>query len=335
MPVPPKLVRRLVIAPAVALATAVLILTSPVLLLVAVVASPFVGGWRPVRMLAVVLVYALRHLGATIACLWLWVASGFGRTLDSERMQRAHYAVLGWFVSGIYRTVVRVARVEVRSEDSSAADEVLAATRRPVLALSRHAGEGDSLLVVQHLLCRHGREPRLVMHDALRLDPLIDVLGDRLPNRFLDPRGGDTEQEIAAMASDLGDAAAAVIFPEGANFSASHREQGIERLERAGYAAQAERARAMRHVSAPRPGGTLAALEAAAGADVVFIAHVGYPTGFQELWRLLPVNQTVHVRLWVVPADEIPASYRERIDWLFDCWARLDGWIESRQRHED
>lgn len=105
-------------------------------------------------------------------------------------MQRAHYAVLGWFVSGIYRTVVRVARVEVRSEESAEAEALLSVARRPVLALSRHAGEGDSLLVVEHLLCRYGREPRLAMHDALRLDPLIDVLGERLPNRFLDPRGG-------------------------------------------------------------------------------------------------------------------------------------------------
>jgi len=335
MPVPPKLVRRLVIAPAAALLAALLILAAPLLLLLAVLASPFLGGWRPVRMLAVVIVYTGRHLGATIACLWLWVASGFGRTLGSERMQRAHYAVLGWFVSGIYRTVVRVARVEVRSEASAEAEALLSAARRPVLALSRHAGEGDSLLVVEHLLCRYGREPRLVMHDALRLDPLLDVLGERLPNRFLDPRGGDTEQEIAAMASELSDAAAVVIFPEGANFSPSHRERGIERLERAGYPAQAERARAMRHLSAPRPGGTLAALEAAAGADVVFIAHVGFPTGFRELWRLLPVDQTVHVRMWVVPGEEVPASHGERIEWLFESWERLDRWIGSRQPRGD
>ena len=42
------------------------------------------------------------------------------------------------------------------------------------------------------------------MHEALALDPLIDVLGRRLPNRFVDPRGGDIEVEIAAMSRDLG-----------------------------------------------------------------------------------------------------------------------------------
>ena len=54
------------------------------------------------------------------------------------------------------------------------------------------------------LLRRHKRNPRIVMHQALALDPLIDMLGNRLPNRFIDPRGGDIEVEIAAMSRDLG-----------------------------------------------------------------------------------------------------------------------------------
>ncbi len=95
--------------------------------------------------------------------------------------------------------------------------------RRPVVVLSRHAGEGDSLLVLHALMCRHGRRPRVVLHEALRLDPLIDVLGQRLSYRFIDPRGGDTEVEIAAMARDLDDDGAVLIFPEGGNFSAQRR----------------------------------------------------------------------------------------------------------------
>ena len=85
------------------------------------------------------------------------------------------------------------------------------------------------------------------------------MLGERLPNRFLDPRGGDTERDIAALAADLDDGAALVLFPEGRNFSPAHRQRAIDRLEQAGHTEEAERARRMRRVSA-RPGGALAAI---------------------------------------------------------------------------
>jgi 1-acyl-sn-glycerol-3-phosphate acyltransferase len=333
--VPPKLLRRLVVAPLVAVLEAVVIVTSPVVLLFAAIAAPFFGGWRPLRMALIVLAFVVRHLGATIACLGLWIASGFGLRADSEDMQRAHYAVMRWFVSGVYRAIARLARVEVSVEGSAAAETVLSTPGRPVVVLSRHAGEGETLLVIHELLCRHDRGPRVVMHEALRLDPLIDVLGDRLPNRFVDPRGGDTEVEIAAMARELGETAALVVFPEGVNFSERSRLRGIERLERAGHAEEAEWARAMRHVSAPRPGGTLAAIEGAPQADVVLMGHVGFPTGMREVWRLLPEPQRIQVHLWHEPADALPAGRDERIDWLFGWWRRLDAWVDERHREHE
>ena len=213
------------------------------------------------------------------------MASGFGRRLASPRMRRAHYALVRWFVAGVHRTMTRLMRAEVRITDSAEAERALSSRRGPVIVLSRHAGEGDSLLVLHELLVRHRRRPRVVLHEALRLEPLIDILGHRLPNRFVDPRGGDTEGEIAAMAADLGDEDALLIFPEGGNFSPSRRRRAIERLRRAGHAEEAGWASAMRHVSAPRPGGALAAIAAAPHADVVFIGHAGAPVGIRELWR--------------------------------------------------
>lgn len=332
MRVPPKIVRRLLLAPVVVLLEALLLVASPVLLLVAALVSPLFGGWRPARILLIGVAAAARHLGALLACLGLWVASGFGWKVRSETMQRAHYAVMRWFVAGIYRAIVRLARVKVTVSGSTRAEEALSTPGRPVLLLSRHAGEGETLLVVHQLLCRYGRGPRVVMHDRLRLDPLIDVLGDRLPNRFVDPRGGDTETEIAAMARGLGETAALVIFPEGANFSERSRLRGIERLERAGHTEKADLARAMRHVSAPRPGGTLAAIEAAPDADVVVMGHVGFPTGLGEVWRLLPEPQAIEVRLWHEPATATPSDRDAQIDWLYGWWQELDAWVDERER---
>jgi 1-acyl-sn-glycerol-3-phosphate acyltransferase len=331
MGVPPTLVRRLVLAPLILAVELVLVLAGPVLLLLAAIASPLYGGWRPVRLVWIALAFAACHVAATLACLGLWLASGFGRIADPERLERAHYAVLRWFMDGIHRAVLGAARVEVRVVESSRAEETLSAGSRPTLVLSRHAGEGDSFLILHHLLCRHGRRPRVVMHDRLRLDPLIDVLGHRLPNRFVDPRGGDTEVEIAAMTEGLDCGGAVLIFPEGGNFSDVRRRRAIERLERAGHHEEAAWARGMRNVAAPRPGGALAALDAAPQADVVFVGHVGFPTSLRDVWRRLPERQVVELRLWVVGADEIPAEHDARIDWLFDWWRTLDAWVGERE----
>lgn len=326
----PKLARRLIVAPLILLVEAALVVLSPLLALLAALLSPVAGGTRALRALAIAVDYAARHLACTFACGCLWVASGFGRHLRSPRLRRAHHAVLRWFVAGLYRTMTRMARVEVRTTASEAAERVLSAKRSPVVVLSRHAGEGDSLLVLHALLCHYDREPRIVLHEALRLDPLIDMLGHRLPNRFVDPRGGDTEREIAAMASDLDNGGALLIFPEGGNFSPSRRQRGIDRLESAGHAEEAGWAREMRHVAAPRPGGALAAMEAAPRADVIFLGHVGVPAGMREAWSRLADPQHIEVRLWIEHAEDVPATYDERIDWLFGWWQTIDAWVDER-----
>ena len=331
--VPPVIVRRLALAPLVAALDLAILALSPLLLLVAALLSPVFGGTRPLRITVIAIVFAARHLEALLTLLRLWLRSGAGRHLGSEAMQAAHYEVMRRFVDGVNRTIVRQAKAEVVVDETEAAYRALdAGSGRPIVLLSRHAGEGDTLLVIHELLSRHGRRPRIVMHEALRLDPLVDLLGGRLPNRFVDPRGGDTEVEIAAMARELDDRSALVIFPEGANFSEERRRRGIERLQQRGHARHVEAAEAMRHVSAPRPGGALAAIDAAPGADVVIMGHVGFPNGLGEVWRLLPEHQPIEVKLWHEPAEAIPAGHEERIDWLFERWRRLDEWVEERRR---
>ena len=207
-------------------------------------------------MLALVLAWASTHIASVGACVAL---------LARARGHGPHYAVMRWFVGTVARTALRVARVRVEVRDSAAAEAVLEAKEQPIVALSIHSGEGDSLLVLDMLLRRYRPQPRIVMHQALSLDPLIDMLGNRLPNRFVDPRGGDIEVEIAAMSRDLGAHDAVLIFPEGGNFTPERRLTGIQRLMRRGHHAQAQQAQSMEHLSAPRPGGALAALESAPG----------------------------------------------------------------------
>jgi 1-acyl-sn-glycerol-3-phosphate acyltransferase len=323
--VKPTPARRLLVAPVVLAGELATIVASPVLAVAAAVLSPLLGGRRPVRLLAMLLGYMSRHLAGFAACTGLWAAGRMG----GRDLAAAHYGVMRWFVGGTAATALRVgrARVEVRG---SQAEAVLRAGERPVIVLSLHSGEGDSLLVLDHLLSRYKRRPRVVMHEALRLDPLIALLGDRLPNRFIDPRGGDIEKEIAAMSRGLGPRDAVLIFPEGGNFSPRRRQASIERLERRGHAEEAAWARAMRHVAAPRPGGALAAIAAAPDADVVFVAHHGFPQSMRQAWQTLPDPKVITVAMWLARATDIPADEQARIDWLFEWWRTLDDWVGAR-----
>ena len=324
------LVRRLLVAPLAFVVELAFVVLSPLLAVLAALLVPFVGT-RALRLLAIAVAYAVRHAAGLLACLGLWVASGFGARSGTARFQHAYYDLLRWFVGGVYRSIARWARVEVRLDGSEEALAALSSAGEPAIVLSRHAGEGDSLLVLHQLLCRHGRRPRLVLHEALRLDPLIDILGHRLPNRFVDPRGGDTEVEIAAMTEDADEDCAVLIFPEGANITPERRRRAIERLREAGHEQQAEWAAGMRHVLPPRPGGALASMQAAPHARVFVIGHVGTPVGFGQMWERLPARQTIELRVWV--AEDAPDDHLERIDWLFGVWRTLDDWVEARHPH--
>jgi 1-acyl-sn-glycerol-3-phosphate acyltransferase len=170
-------------------------------------------------------------------------------------------------------------------------------------------------------------------------DKDIDVLLNRIPARFISPNpaaGDDLESQISALAANLDENDAFVIFPEGGNFTPQRRTKGIERLRKLGMEKMAARAEAMTNVLAPRPGGFLAALEAAPDADVVLVAHTGldHMLTVGDVWRELPMDKQIIMRWWTVSAHEIPADRDARIDWLFDWWERIDSWIEENRPEE-
>ena len=44
----------------------------------------------------------------------------------------------------------------------------------------------------------------------------------------------------------------------------------------------------------------------------------------------MPIGRTLHTRLWMVPASDVPATADEQIEWLYDWWQRIDEWIGAR-----
>ncbi|MGH8894355.1 MAG: 1-acyl-sn-glycerol-3-phosphate acyltransferase [Actinomycetes bacterium] len=330
---PPLVVRRLVLAPAFVALTLLVLTGLPVLVLVAAALSTVLPGrWRALRLLWMAMLHMLLESAALVGLFVMWVASGFGWRIRSPRLQLAHYALVRWYLQVIYWECRRVLHVRVTVEGPSPASYV----GKPLLILSRHAGPGDSFLVVHALVNWYSREPRIVLKDTLQWDPAIDVVLNRLPNRFIRPApaaGRDIEALIGELARGLDENDAFVIFPEGGNFTEHRRKRAIERLRRKGHIDEAEKAERLRHVMAPKPGGVLAALAVARDADLVFVAHTGveHMTTVLDVWRELPMDREIQMRWWIVPASEVPAGDEERIDWLFAWWARIDDWIHERQ----
>jgi hypothetical protein len=135
--IPPLKVRRLTVTPLVLGLEVLFIAASPVLFAIAAALSPVFGGRRPLRVLTIVLTYAVGHVAAVASYALLW-ASGRGGE------HGPHYAVMRWFVGGIARAALRVARVKVTMHGSEAAEAALAARERPLVVLSIHSGEAST-----------------------------------------------------------------------------------------------------------------------------------------------------------------------------------------------
>ena len=335
MRLPPRWVRR-PLAAGLIVGLVVAAFALPLLVFLAAVASPALPGhWRPLRLLAFALVYLTLECLGLVAAVALWVASGFGWKLRSPRFQRLHYAVIRFLLAEVMAAARVLFKLDVVTDGASWSplDDGVPGSTNAMVVLSRHAGPGDSFLLVRTLMNRdHLRRPRIVLKDTLQLDPLIDVYLNRLPNRFISPAGGaDAVAGIAELAADLGDEDALLIFPEGGNFTEGRRRRAIDRLRGRGMATDAERAEAMRHVLPPRPGGVAAALAAAPHADVVFVAHTGleHLSTPRDLWNGLPMDKTLHMRWEFVPAADVPRDPDEQKDWLYRRWADIDAWISS------
>lgn len=348
---PPRVIRRLVMAPlVVVMAAALAVLTPPLAVLTAAFSlirhrlgrerqqgrAGRPRRMRALRLVCFALVWFLGETAALTVMACLWIASGFGGRLDTEPYQSRHYAVMRWFLDLLYQTARGTCglRVEVTGPEP----EQASAPGRPLIVLSRHAGPGDSLLVIHHLLGACGRRPRIVMKAALQLDPSLDVAANRLPNAFVRKHGRGARPHtelIRRLAAGLDPTGALVIFPEGGNWTPPRWRRAITRLRRLHRDDLAERAAAMPNVLPPRPGGAFAAIDACPAADVIFVAHTGLDrmVRARDVWHSLSAGIPVRAHWWRVPAGEVPrdADRETQLRWLYDWWERIDAWISAQR----
>lgn len=329
---PPAAFRRPVtVAVSLLVCTAGLAL-SPLLLAFGVLTRALTGRRQPLIVARLTLAYFSHELAALLMCGALWVAAGAGRLIGTRRIQSLHWRLLGWFIGGLAAAGRTALEIDIDTELSSDAGRALEADR-PVVVLSRHAGPGDTIFIVDQLMSRFRRRPSVVFKQSIAIDPCVDILSHRLPQAMIDAADREgAKARIEQVVAQLGPRGALLLFPEGGNFTDERRRSALDRLRRNGRRGSAARAEDMPHVLPPQPAGALAALDARDGSDVVFVAHTGlglaaYPGQF---WRDMPVGRTLKVRMWLERSAQVPTTRDEQVAWLYDWWKRIDEWIDAQ-----
>jgi 1-acyl-sn-glycerol-3-phosphate acyltransferase len=353
---PPTPIRRLLLVPLVVVIAAALAVLTPAVALLTAAFNLISRRTRPdrprrSRLLRVTwlgLAWSAGETAALTVSLCLWLVSGFGGRLDTEPYQARNYAVIKWFLDLIYRVAGRACGLSVTVAGPREAGP---GGDRPLIVLSRHAGPGDSLLLIHYLLSVCERRPRVVMKATLQLDPSMDILANRVPNAFLHrakakatearpnpgfrtgAAGSHHVDQIRRLAVGLDGGSALALFPEGGNWTPHRWRRAIDRLRRGGRPDLAERAAAMPNVLPPHASGALAAIEACPAADVIFVAHTGLDrlVSVRDVWRGLRADMEIRARWWRVPAASVPRAIpREaQLIWLYDWWQRIDEWITA------
>ncbi len=105
----------------------------------------------------------------------------------------------------------------------------------------------------------------------------------------------------------------------------------IQKLREIGRPDLAERAEELKQTLPPRSLGVITALAAAPqDSDVFFVGHAGLEAFITagDIWRAMPMDTEVEVKIWHFRAEDIPPP-DEQETWLYDVWADIDGWISA------
>jgi 1-acyl-sn-glycerol-3-phosphate acyltransferase len=270
------------------------------------------------------LAFAWFYLGFELIALLL-IAGVFLRHRPGAARDEALYRLQAWWASTNLRVAQRALRLTIEVDGAERA------VPGPTILLIRHASILDTLLPCTYVQRPHRFHVRYVLKQELLFDPCIDIVGNALPNYFVD-RTGDRAAELEgvrglteSLCSD-----GLLIFPEGTRFSLKKRARALARLESEGSPMLAD-AQALTHVLPPKPGGVLTLLDALPNADCVFFAHAGLET-FAKIASLLDgavVGSSVQVKLWRVRADEIPKGDADRLRWLYSEWRKVDEFVKN------
>jgi hypothetical protein len=315
------LVRRSISIPLVLGIFVVATIVAPLAIPVLVVSDLFQGRkLARTRAYLLLWLYSFCDTVGVIACAYIPLRH-VGRR---EAYDAANWKLESWWGNTLFKGAVRVFGIKIAVENPELG------AGGPVLVFPRHVSPVDNLLPLVLVSGPHNVRLRWVINRWLQRDPCIDIVGHRLPNLFVSTarRSRGEALGVAALGENLGPDEGVLVFPEGALYTPERRTALLERFKTEDPALY-ERAKHIRYMLPPRLGGVLGLLEAAPNADVLFIGHYGLEGARKYTsiaWGAL-VRADLRIKLWRVPAADVPESPAERTAWLFEWWKRMDDWV--------
>ncbi|MEW6209875.1 MAG: 1-acyl-sn-glycerol-3-phosphate acyltransferase [Acidobacteriota bacterium] len=314
--------RRMVTVPLYLVLCALMICALPILLLIAALFDLARDRrWPLVRAVSFLAFYLCCEAAGIIASFFIWLV-----WMGRERFLRRNFELQCWWAASLYKGARRLFDLHIEAEGAEVSDD------GPVLVFLRHASLADTLFPAVFISNARGIRLKYVLKRELLWDPCIDIVGNRLENRFLRRGPGDSER-VGELMDGLSSDEGVIIYPEGTRFRESKRAGALANLRHTLDADLFEKAKAFQYVLPPRPGGTLALLEKNQGADIIFCAHTGLESvvDLRDILHGTLIRREIRVRFWRVDFDAVPKSREERLRWLYDEWAKVDRWIGEQK----
>ncbi len=328
------MLRRLVTVPGYLVAWSIWMSLAPVWIMLALVSDLMrSSGGVALRSGAMIAAYlTCEGVGIAIAgSLWLYRAL-FG--MSDERWTEIHFDLEAAWGTALFRSMTLLYGMRVELDGDLDLD------RGPYLLMPRHASTGDTVLAAALISRPFGMRLRYVLKQEHLWDPCLDIVGNRVPNVFVDRSAKDSAAEVARvsrLAEGLGPKDGVLIYPEGTRFSLDKQARIRDRFAESGDAKMLEYARGLHAVLPPRTGGPLGLMEKAPDADVIFCAHVGFEgtASLADIWRGSLLNRVVRLHFRRIPAARIPTGQADRRAWLFEEWLRVGEWVEAEHRRAE
>ena len=281
----------------------------------------------------------------SFAVCWAWletvgvVCSAFYWLTGQSKNLPKHYALQRWWADRLLAALKATCGFSVEVE------ELEALQPGPILMFARHASLADSLVSAYVVTTLAQMKPRYVLKRELLADPCLDVVGQRLPNHFLDRNATDSTPELQALealVTDIDVSTVGIIFPEGTRANDKKRKRAIEKIALID-SSRADRLHDMKHLLPPRPAGAAAMLRGCPSADVVFAWHVGFEglDTFGGILRAISSRMPpIRFHLRRVERTGIPSNSITDTDeltkWLDSEWMRMDREVDEalKARHE-
>jgi 1-acyl-sn-glycerol-3-phosphate acyltransferase len=281
----------------------------------------------------------------SFAVCWAWletvgvVCSAFYWLTGQSKNLTKHYALQRWWADRLLAALKATCGFSVEVE------EIEALQPGPILMFARHASLADSLVSAYVVTTLAQMKPRYVLKRELLADPCLDVVGQRLPNHFLDRNATDSTPELQALealVTDIDVSTVGIIFPEGTRANEKKRKRAIEKIALID-SSRADRLHDMKHLLPPRPAGAAAMLRGCPSADVVFAWHVGFEglDTFGGILRAISSRMPpIRFHLRRVERTGIPSNSITDTDeltkWLDSEWMRMDREVDEalKVRHE-